>query len=125
MKKKGFTLIELLVVIAIIALLIAILMPGLKAAKEIAKKVVCASNARQLTLGWIMYAEANDQKLLCSTVGRPYCWIQRSTVTDHIQVGTLWPYVESLNCYVVRPASKIKMSIMQCPMAWARDIQVL
>lgn len=47
-KTKGFTLIELLVVIAIIAMLLAILMPSLSAVKERAKRVVCASNQRQI-----------------------------------------------------------------------------
>lgn len=56
--KKGFTLIELLVVIAIIALLLAILMPGLKKAQEIAKTVVCASNMKQW--GMIISFFAND-----------------------------------------------------------------
>jgi prepilin-type N-terminal cleavage/methylation domain-containing protein len=47
-KTKGFTLIELLVVIAIIALLMAIVMPGMRKAKEYARKVICQSNYRQI-----------------------------------------------------------------------------
>ena len=46
-RKRAFTLIELLVVIAIIALLLAILMPGLRRAKELAREVVCKSHLQQ------------------------------------------------------------------------------
>jgi len=52
---KGFTLIELLVVIAIIAVLMGILMPTLRKAKEQARKVGCRSNMRQVALAISMY----------------------------------------------------------------------
>ena len=58
-KKAGFTLIELLVVVAIIAVLISILVPSLKAAREQAKQVVCLSNLRQVGMIFSYYAEDN------------------------------------------------------------------
>jgi prepilin-type N-terminal cleavage/methylation domain-containing protein len=63
-KQRGFTLIELLVVIAIIALLLALLMPALERAREQAKRMICLNNLHQLTLGWIMYAEENEGKIV-------------------------------------------------------------
>jgi len=54
--KRGFTLLELLVVISIIALLIALLLPSLQAARHQAVRVQCASNQRQLYLGLMLYA---------------------------------------------------------------------
>jgi prepilin-type N-terminal cleavage/methylation domain-containing protein len=51
-KNNGFTLIELLVVIAIIALLLAVILPSLRLAKEAGKRIVCLNNLKQLSLGW-------------------------------------------------------------------------
>ena len=59
---KGFTLIELLVVIAIIAILAAILFPVFGAAKAQAKKAMCASNLKQISYAYQMYAfDYNDR----------------------------------------------------------------
>jgi prepilin-type N-terminal cleavage/methylation domain-containing protein len=58
--KKAFTLIELLVVIAIIALLLAIIIPTLTRAREIAKTVMCRSNLRQLGILMSIYGSENS-----------------------------------------------------------------
>lgn len=56
----GFTLIELLVVIAIISLLVSILLPSLKRAKDLAMAAVCMSNLRNVGLTQTLFAEEHD-----------------------------------------------------------------
>jgi prepilin-type N-terminal cleavage/methylation domain-containing protein/prepilin-type processing-associated H-X9-DG protein len=63
-QKRAFTLIELLVVIAIIAILAAMLLPTLAAAKKRAYIVNCTSNLRQIGMGVMMFANDN-QDFLC------------------------------------------------------------
>ena len=55
-RPHGFTLIELLVVISIIALLIALLLPALARAKELALRIQGASNLRQIGIALQEYA---------------------------------------------------------------------
>ena len=59
--RAAFTLIELLVVVSIIALLISILLPSLRGAREQARTVVCGSQQGSLGRGLSTYfAENND-----------------------------------------------------------------
>ncbi|MBN1973260.1 MAG: type II secretion system protein [Sedimentisphaerales bacterium] len=74
-QKKGFTLIELLVVIAIIAVLMAILMPSLRRAREQAKMIKCQANLKQWATTIAIYVQENDGKFYSGLNTYGYYWV--------------------------------------------------
>ena len=112
-KGKGFTLIELLVVISIIALLMALLIPMLRTAREQGQRTVCLSNLKQLTLAWILYAEDNDENLINGRArgpswdpwGPPWVDVPSFSTSDpndagsRCPVGALWAYLKDAGVY--------------------------
>ncbi|OGV49277.1 MAG: hypothetical protein A2017_14775 [Lentisphaerae bacterium GWF2_44_16] len=63
-REKFFTLLELLITISIMVLLISLLLPALKKAKESANSVKCLNNLKQMGSGWHMYSDDYDNWIL-------------------------------------------------------------
>ena len=62
-QRRGFTLIELLVVISIIAVLAALILPGIGAARETARRTQCMSQMRNVAMAIQVYATNNNGNL--------------------------------------------------------------
>jgi prepilin-type processing-associated H-X9-DG protein/prepilin-type N-terminal cleavage/methylation domain-containing protein len=73
-RTEAFTLVELLVVISIIALLMAIIIPAMRKARETAKETICRSNLRGVGLAVLMYLSDNDQKMANSRNANGFLW---------------------------------------------------
>lgn len=67
MKNKGFTIIELIVVITIIALIMSIMVPGMRKAKVVAMDLKQKSQLREIGVGLEFWAYDNDNEYPDST----------------------------------------------------------
>jgi len=139
MRSKAFTLIELLVVIAVIALLLSIVMPALRRAKDLAKKIGCSANLHSLALAAILYADEHDALTPSSTnfwdnqTRAGWCGVTgvigtttvlpldeqiygNSNPITGLHRGQLWPYIETPDAWRC-PADPAKEQLRSYSMA--------
>ena len=102
MKRQAFTLIELLVVIAIIAILLAILMPGLNLARDQGRKMKCSSNLHSIALANQLYSNNNDD------------WSVPCRYIDDLGT-TLWTPHDEFRDYIGYEGAERNLSGVQTP----------
>ncbi len=128
--KRGFTLIELLVVISIIAILMAILMPGLQRVKTQAQLTVCRNNLRNYGLTGRMYSDDCDGEfpysfewLYKKSALAPCLWHDETKNLDqHPEFGGyLWPYLKGQEINLCPQFDKVARE-MSCSVCGGRAI---
>ena len=130
--RSGFTLVELLVVISIIAILAALLMPAIQAAREAARRVQCISNQRQVAFALLNYEQTKkafpalraplksstypDQPWASPVVhpivpdGAELTWV--SFLLPFMEQNTAWSQINSAN--IDPELYELVIPVMQC-----------
>ncbi len=139
----GFTLIELMVVIGVIAIMAAILLPALNKAKEQGKATACRNNMKQISMGFLTFAEDNEE-FLPWPGGQPdraitsrqyesdWCFGGQNALDPNLsstwgvpgfgfnpECGSVFPYVLSQPRMEYDPDFKAVYDIYRCPSSGA------
>ena len=115
-RRRGFTIVECLVVVTIVSVLIAMLLPALGKARDVAKISICEVNLRTQALASADYSTDNKTTLLASWngVGSEYNWGTADYLADYIEPGVATPPY-NINQGPAWKLSAKGLSIFSCP----------
>ena len=108
--RQGFTLVELLVVIGVIMVVVALMLPAVRGARQKATIAICANHLRQLYQASVLFAHDNDGRLprpsitpetitspLTHEERRLLCWLHIENGPGggliSLEKGALWKYL--------------------------------
>ena len=116
----GFTLVELLVVMSIIAVLLAVLLPALTRSRQIAYRIVCLNNLRQLGLATEAYTQSYKYYPFCVPPDVNEKWsdfLANPDIAKTKMLGvpvSLWPFHKNKKIYDCPVLSKLGCDISYC-----------
>jgi len=116
MKRISFTLPELIVVVSIMAILMAIIFPVLRSSRQRAKAVLCNSNIKQSTIGFLIY-ETENQILPYGFYNNPNKAAPPGGYPGHITYDRMgWWWFNFISGFYKK--SDEKTTVVKCPSKW-------
>ncbi len=118
-RERGFTLVELLVVITILAMLVALLIPAVQAARNAARRTTCLNNEKQLTTAVLNYV-TSKQKFPPMFTAQPN-WSRAGTAQAVGWVPSILPYIEQNEYYRLYQSDqlfrqpRLEAEVLICP----------
>lgn len=106
--RRGFSIPELLAVVAIVVILVSLLLPAYRTARDMGRLAGCLSNQHQLATGWRIYANDNLGAMMGAHTWRPdFDWVNdpaapvvpTNETEDNIRNGMMFPFVGTLDVY--------------------------
>lgn len=113
-----FTLVELLFIIAIIAILVSLLLPALRNARERGQEISCKSRMRQSGFAFSSYAVDNGGWIPAVYYNTTACsWLPGGPYTN---ADTNWSWKLAEQGYVPVPTTFKNPTVTICPLHYAR-----